>query len=179
MEAHHRLQSPEATIVDWAERLPPQSRVLDVAAGGGRHALWLATRGHQVTAIDRDTQALRAALLKADKSLDVRILETDLEAEPWPVEGELFDAVVVVNYLHRELLPALFAAVAPSGHLLYETFAVGNERFGRPRNPDYLLRDSELLTAAPPHFEILEFAQSAVGEPPTAIRQKMLAKRAL
>jgi len=172
MDGHHRLLTPEPTIAGWGSRVPADGTVLDVAAGSGRHALWFAERGHSVVAIDRDTEALQQ---RAHHKL--RIVQADLENAPWPLPGERFDAVVVVNYLWRELLPTLFAAVAVDGHLLYETFAIGNEQFGRPRNPDFLLREDELRTATPPEFDVLEFAQEVVGSPPTAVRQRLLAQR--
>ncbi len=86
----------------------------------------------------------------------------DLEAGAWPLEGERFDAIVVVNYLHRPLLASLRRALAPDGVLLYETFAEGNEAFGRPRNPDFLLRRGELqeLARLPPHpLTVVAFEQ--------------------
>lgn len=179
MDGHHRLSTPEQTIVEWAQHLPANATVLDVAAGGGRHALWLAKRGHRVTAIDRDTASLREATQEAQLSADVRIVQADLESAPWPLRGERFDAVVVVNYLWRDLMPTLFASVATGGHLLYETFAVGNERLGRPRNPDFLLRAGELRDATPDGFDVLEFAHGEVGDPPSAVRQRLLAQRTL
>lgn len=69
----------------------------------------------------------------------------DIEAGPWPYPGRSFDAVVVTNYLHRPLFPLLMAALAPGGVLIYETFAQGNGKYGRPTNPDFLLRHGELL----------------------------------
>ncbi len=163
MDGHHRQSTPEPTIVGWAQHLRANATVLDIAAGAGRHALWLA--------------ALRQATLAEPASANVCIVQADLENAPWPLPEELFDAVVVVNYLWRDLLPTLFASVAPGGHLLYETFAVGNERYGRPRNPDFLLRANELQDVTPPEFDVLEFAQGEVGDPPCAVRQRLLAQR--
>lgn len=107
----------------------------------------------------------------------VTIVTADLEGAPWPLPGRTFAAVVVVDYLWRPLLPTLIAAVAPGGHLCYETFAVGNERFGRPRNPDYLLRAGELLEAVRDRLDVLDYACGEVGEPPHAVRQRLLARR--
>ncbi|MFT4513806.1 MAG: SAM-dependent methyltransferase [Planctomycetota bacterium] len=173
MDGHHRLTAPEASIVAWAKALPATGSVLDVAAGGGRHAHWFAERGYAVTAIDRDTEALRNRPHE-----NIRVVTADLENAPWPLAGETFDVVVVVNYLWRELLPTLMRSVAVGGHLLYETFALGNERYGRPRNPDFLLRPDELRLAMPDTFDIVEFSQGEVGAPPTAVRQRLLAHRA-
>ena len=134
--------APSPWIVRWAHLIAPRGTVLDVAAGGGRHARWLATRGHRVTAIDRDADAM-AALADAAETVTA-----DIENGAWPLGGRSFDAVVVTNYLWRPLFPALRAALAPGGVLLYETFAVGNETVGRPSRPEFLLGHGELLTAA-------------------------------
>lgn len=116
--------------------------MLDVAAGGGRHARWLAARGHRVTAVDRDAGAM-AALADAAETITA-----DIEDGAWPLGGRSFDAVVVTNYLWRPLFPALRGALAPGAVLLYETFAAGNETVGHPRRPEFLLGHGELLSAA-------------------------------
>ena len=134
--------APSLWIVRWAHLIAPRGTVLDVAAGGGRHARWLASRGHRVTAIDRDADAM-AALADAAETIPA-----DLENGAWPLDGRSFDAVVVTNYLWRPLFPALRAALAPGGVLLYETFAVGNQTVGRPSRREFLLGHGELLTAA-------------------------------
>src|SRR4030095_6335693 len=113
--------------------------VLDVAAGGGRHPRFFAGRGHAITAIDRDISALAA-------QPNVEIVQADLEGgSPWPLPGRTFGAVIVTNYLHPPLFPALLTALSPGGVLLYETFMEGNERFGRPSQPDFLLKHGELV----------------------------------
>jgi SAM-dependent methyltransferase len=113
--------------------------VLDVACGHGRHVHWLAAAGHRVTAIDRDP-----ALLAPLAGLATTLV-ADLEADPWPLPGRRFDVVVVTNYLWRALFPALKAAVAPGGLLIYETFAQAHAALGRPRRPEFLLRPGELI----------------------------------
>ena len=115
---------------DWVRRfaalVPVGANVLDLAAGGGRHARWLAERGCRVTAVDRDAAAL--ATMKGVAGIETRVL--DLEGPDWPLGGEQFDAVVVANYLYRPRFAALFELVRPGGLLIYETFMLGNERFG-------------------------------------------------
>lgn len=135
----HAAAPPSDWVVRWAPLLPPHARVLDVACGHGRHAHWLARAGHRVTAVDRD-----AALLEPLAGIADTIV-ADLEADAWPLPGQRFDAVVVTNYLWRPLFPALLAAVAPSGLLIYETFAQAHAALGRPRRPEFLLRPGELL----------------------------------
>ncbi|MFY9344355.1 MAG: class I SAM-dependent methyltransferase [Planctomycetota bacterium] len=164
--------TPSPTIVRWAPLVPAGGAVLDVAAGSGRHARFFAERGHAVVAVDRDVTAL-----SAHPHPKIEVVQADLEDAPWPFGGRTFAAVVVTNYLWRPLLPALVAAVAPGGVLLYETFAVGHERFGRPRNPDFLLRPGELCSAARGQLEVYEYAHGEEGTPPTAVRQRLCAVR--
>lgn len=147
--------------------------MLDVAAGGGRHARLFADRGCAVTAVDRDGDALRAL---GDPRIEV--VEADLEGSPWPFADRRWDAIVVTNYLWRPLLPYLAAALNDRGQLLFETFMVGNERFGRPRNPDFLLREGELRTFAEAHeLDVISYSEGEVGDPPVAARQRLLARR--
>jgi SAM-dependent methyltransferase len=135
----HAFAPPSDWVVRWTPLLPPGARILDVACGHGRHVHWFATAGHQVTAIDHDP-----ALLAPLAGL-ARTLVADLEADPWPLPEQQFDAVVVTNYLWRALFPALKAAVAPGGLLIYETFAQAHAALGRPRRPEFLLRPGELI----------------------------------
>ncbi|MGZ5274425.1 MAG: class I SAM-dependent methyltransferase [Caldimonas sp.] len=130
-----------AWLLRWAHLIAPSGRVLDVAAGSGRHARWLAGHGFAVTAIDRDAAAMQALAGCA------RAIVADIEADPWPLAGESFDAVIVTNYLWRPLWPTLVAATGPGGVFLHETFAAGNESVGRPARPDFLLGRGELLGA--------------------------------
>ena len=125
----------------WSHLVAPQARVLDVACGAGRHVRWFAQRGCRVTGVDRDGAALQASATIAE------IVVADIENAPWPLPGRRFDAVVVTNYLWRELLPTLLASLADGGVLIYETFASGNETVGKPSNPAFLLRPGELLKA--------------------------------
>ena len=134
--------APSDWVTRFAPLVPAGGAVLDVACGDGRHTRYFLERGHRVTAVDRDTSGLTD--LAGEPRLET--VDFDLEAgEPVPFASRLFDAVVVTNYLHRPILGDIVAAVAPGGVLLYETFALGQERFGRPHNPDYLLRPGELL----------------------------------
>jgi len=154
---HDHLE-PSSFIARFAALIPANARVLDLAAGSGRHARLLAARGTQVLAVDRDAAALAA--YAADPRIETRVV--DLEAADWPLAGATFDAIVVANYLHRPLFPHLRSALAPDGVLLYETFAAGNERFGRPSNPAFLLRNDELLQLAvgpPEPLTVVAFEQ--------------------
>lgn len=129
--------------------------MLDLACGGGRHARFLARLGHPVLAVDRDPLALAA--LSGEPG--VTVMQRDLETGTWPLGQERYGAVIVVRYLHRPIMAALVAAVADDGVLLYETFAQGNEAFGKPSNPDFLLRENELLDRVSPGLRIVAFEQ--------------------
>lgn len=133
---------PSPWVQRWSHLLAPGATALDVACGSGRHMRWLAQRGHAVTGVDRDAQALAAA------SAWGRVIEADIEGGPWPLAGQRFGAVLVTNYLWRALLPAIVESVAPAGVLIYETFAMGNASVGKPSNPDFLLQPGELLRAS-------------------------------
>ncbi|MCC7326050.1 MAG: class I SAM-dependent methyltransferase [Burkholderiales bacterium] len=169
---NHRRLDPSPWIVRFAHLVPVGARVLDLAAGHGRHARFFADRGAQVVAVDRDAAAL--ASLDGHRSVANRVL--DLESGAWPLEGERFDAIVVVNYLHRRLFPHLRTALQPDGVLLYETFAMGNEAYGRPANPDFLLCRDELLTVAalpPSPLTVVAFEQGrdADGARPSVVQR--------
>ena len=158
-------------VARFAPRVPSGDRVLDVAAGTGRHTRFFAGRGHAVVAVDRDTSALSDLTVRED----VEVVGADLEAAPWPLGVERFAAVVVTNYLHRPLLPTLVARVAPGGWLLYETFARGHEAFGRPTNPDWLLAPGELLDAVAGELTVIAFEEVSLPRP--ARMQHLAARR--
>ena len=127
----------------WIARFAPLVRqggpVLDLACGGGRHSRLFLDRGHPVTALDRD-------ISQAQLGQGADLVEADLEnGSPWPLADRRFAAVVVTNYLWRPLFPRILESLEPDGVLIYETFALGNEAYGRPRNPNHLLERGELL----------------------------------
>jgi len=161
---------PSPWIVQWAGLISPEATVLDVAAGRGRHSRYLAARGHAVTALDRDISALADAP-------EIESIRADLEdGSPWPLSGRTFGAVIVTNYLHRPLFPALIQSLAPRGVLLYETFMEGNERFGRPTQPEFLLKDGELLELVRGKFSIVAYEARLVSEPRMAMVQRIAAR---
>ena len=170
MNPHHDgpLAGPSPWLVRWAHLLRPQSRVLDVACGSGRHLHYLLSQGHQVTGVDLDTAAARAAVPGAE------LIEADLENQTWPLGDGLktrqFDAVLVCNYLWRPLWPSLLASVAEGGVLLYETFAVGQEHFGRPRRPEFLLRAGELLELCQ-GLQVVAYECGIDSEPQRAVQR--------
>lgn len=137
----------------WAGMIPARGRVLDVACGGGRHAVYLAHLGHAVDAVDIDLGA--AAALR--DSPGVAWHQYDLETRPWPFEAGAYAGVVVTNYLHRPLFPDLLGALAPGGVLIYATFSMGQEVYGRPRNPQHLLMPGELLEAVRGRMRVVAY----------------------
>lgn len=173
------LTSPHAGLdraAPWVARflalVPADGAILDVAAGRGRHARLALARGLRVTAVDRDVSGV------ADLAAVAEIVEADLEAGPWPFGGRRFAGVIVTNYLHRPLFPALVAAVAEGGVLIYETFAEGNEVFGKPSNPDFLLAPGELLEAVRGTLTVVAYEHGQVDRPRRAVIQRIAAVRA-
>jgi SAM-dependent methyltransferase len=161
-------------VARFASLVPPGGTVLDVACGAGRHTRFFLERGHPVTAVDRDTIGL--ADLRGEPGIE--IVECDLEGgAPFPFRGRDFGAVVVTNYLHRPIVPDLVAAVAPGGVLLYETFARGNERFGRPHRPEFLLEPGELLEAVRGALRVVAYEDVIVEEPQPRAIQRIAAVR--
>jgi SAM-dependent methyltransferase len=162
--------TPLPWIVQWAGLVPPDATVLDVAAGRGRHALYFAERGHKVVAVDRDISRLPAHPY-------IEPFAADLEdGSPRPLPGVRFGAAVVTNYLHRPLMPALIEAIEPGGVLLYQTFMTGNERFGKPSRPEFLLKDGELLELVRGRFSVTAYEARLISEP-MAMVQRIAARR--
>jgi SAM-dependent methyltransferase len=156
--------------MQWAGVVPPDAVVLDLAAGRGRHALFFAERGHKVVAVDRDIGRLPA-------HPRIEPLAADLEdGSPWPLPDRRFGAVVVTNYLHRPLMPALIEAIVPGGVLLYQTFMAGNERFGKPSRPEFLLKDGELLELVRGAFSVTAYEARLISDP-MAMVQRIAARR--
>jgi SAM-dependent methyltransferase len=160
----------------WVARFLPLiragGRVLDLAAGSGRHTQALRDKGYTVVAVDRDTAALRARFA-ADGGCAIVALDLE-DGGPCRLGGG-FDGIVVTNYLHRPLLPALADALAQEGVLIYETFMAGNERLGKPSNPDFLLKPGELLAAFGGSLTVVAFEQGIVLAPRPATVQRLAA----
>lgn len=170
----HEIQAPSEWVARFAHLIPAGGRVLDLACGYGRHARYLRELGHGVVAVDRDPAALRS-LAGCD---GIEPLEADLESGPWPFAPRSFEGIVAANYLHRPLFVHLVAGLRPGGVLIYETFAVGNEQFGRPSNPDFLLRRDELLALVAPELGLVAFEQGIVYRPKPAVIERICAIRA-
>jgi SAM-dependent methyltransferase len=171
VSAHDTLLPPSRWVARFSTLVADGARVLDVACGQGRHSRWFAARGCRVVAVDRDT----AALERLASVAGVTTVGADLEAHAWPFEGEKFDAIVVTHYLHRALFPDLLRALNDDGVLLYETFARGNEAYGKPSNPDFLLSDGELLTVVGNSLIVVAFEQGRIEAERPAVVQRLAA----
>lgn len=171
-------QAPSPWVMRYLPGIREGGALLDIACGAGRHLRAGAAAGFSVTGIDRDIS--RACELKRRSQLenmpDVELIEADLETGgPLPFEGRQWDGVVVTNYLWRPIMPAIIAAVAPAGVLIYETFSVGNERYGKPSNPQFLLQPGELLTAVAPQLTPIAYEMATVTTGGDSVKQRIAA----
>lgn len=167
-------EPPAEWVCKYAPQISGEGRVLDLACGLGRHARWLAGQGYRVLAADRDEAAL--AGLSRVAAIDVACV--DLESGIWPFGDEAFAGIVVTRYLHRPLLPRLAEALSPGGVLIYETFMLGNEVYGRPSRPEFLLLPGELESfARQAGLEILARREGFIIQPRPAMMQAICARR--
>jgi len=168
------LFGPVPWLVDNADLLPAGGDALDVACGAGRHALLLAAAGFDVTAVDRNRDALERLREQAERlGLVVRPVEMDLEAGEPDLGLASRDLVLVARYLHRPLFPSLVRALAPKGLLIYETFIEAQAERGRPTNPAFLLKPGELPGLVRP----LEIVRTREGEVDGAMLSAVVARR--
>ncbi len=164
--------APSRWVERFAALVPSGGAVADIACGTGRHGRLFLARGHPVTFVDIDVAGLDD-LAGRD---NVEIIAADLETGgPFPLAGRRFGGVIVTNYLWRPILGDIVALVAPGGVLIYETFAEGNARFGRPRNPDHLLRAGELLEAVRGRLVVVAYEHGEIAEPRPAVVQRIAA----
>ncbi len=165
----HSSSTPSTWITRFAPLIQTGGTVLDVACGNGRHSRYLQSMGLQVTGVDRDATAL--GYLHHDTP--GHWITADIENAPWPLPGQQFDAVVVTNYLWRPLFPQLLESVSNGGWLLYETFAAGNEAYGKPSRPDFLLQPGELLQlyANHPDWQVIAYEQGLLPTPDRVVQR--------
>jgi SAM-dependent methyltransferase len=165
------ISAASSWVTRWCSTIAPKGLVLDMACGPGRHARFLLERGFRVLAVDWDISSVED--LRGQIGLEIR--QADLENRPWPFADGWFDGLVVTNYLHRPLFSSLIAALKPGGVLIYETFAQGNGEFGRPSNPDYLLRPGELLDVARTAMRVIAYEDVYAEIPKPALIQRICA----
>jgi len=173
MAEHGTLNAPSEWVCRWALRIPPGARVLDLACGSGRHTRLLARMRFSISAVDRDP----VAVASLSELPEVEVLVADLENAPWPYPGRRFGGIVITNYLHRPLLPLLIDSLDVGGVLIYETFAVGNERYGRPTNRAFLLQTGELLEAVAGRLRVVAYEDLYSDVPKPAMVQRICAQR--
>ncbi len=145
--------SPAQFLVRQLHRLP-KGKVLDMASGSGRHALFLASLGYQVDAVDRDEQALAklsaSARVRGLTGISSRILDLEQPSHEPNLGHDVYDAILIFFYLYRPLFPYLIKALKPGGILLYETFTVDNHiQHRHPKRREFCLEHSELFGLTP------------------------------
>lgn len=179
--APHPPSPPSPWVERFAHLVRAGGPVLDLACGGGRHLRLFYRHGHPVVGLDRDLSGVAdleggagIALIRADLESGDPSREPGGSLGPLPPDSR-FAGIVVTNYLHRPLFPGLLAALEPGGVLIYETFADGNARFGRPSSPDFLLRRGELLEAVHGRLQVVAFEQGEVSVPKPAVVQRICA----
>lgn len=168
---HEPIASPSPWVKRFAKAIPQGGLVLDLACGGGRHSAFLADLGYSVLAVDRDISAVKSL-----QNPKIGLSELDLEASQWPLDGQTFSGIVVTNYLYRPFLDQLPNMLIENGVLIYETFALGNERFGKPSNPNFLLGEGELLHLAERFsLKVLAYEDIFVDQAKPAVVQRICA----
>lgn len=173
-DVHDAVSAPSKWVTRFTHLLPV-GEVLDLACGAGRHSRWLAEHGHPVLAVDRNAEALALAAGAGIQTQQVDLETGNLEQD-WPFAAERFAGAVVVNYLHRPLWAKMIGSLAMDGVLIYETFALGNEQFGKPSNPDFLLRHGELLEIAHSHgLQVIAYENGYIDTPKPAMVQRICA----
>lgn len=172
------MTEPASWVVRFSPLVAKGGSVLDLAAGGGRHARLFLERGHPVVAVDIDVEPLTDLA----KQPGAEILALDLEGgsppfrAPSPLAGRTFAGIVVTNYLFRPHFPHLLDALAPGGVLIYETFARGNEVYGKPRNPDHLLKAGELFDLVRGRLQVVAYEHGIDGSGPMpGVKQRICA----
>ncbi len=179
MSDHLTQDRPSRWVARFAP-LMPAGEVLDLACGGGRHSRLLAGLGHAVRAVDRDAAAVAAAAGERISAQQFDLEREGAEQEAgWPLQPSRYAGIVVTNYLHRPLMPALFASLAPGGVLVYKTFAIGSGQFGKPSNPAFLLAEGELLQMAMalPGLRVIAYEDGHVTDPAPAMVQRICCRR--
>lgn len=141
--AGHGAGEPAAALIELARYLPETGRVLDVAGGAGRNAVWLAARSLEVTLVDVSAVAVEQALRRAATAgVKLSALVVDLDEGPLPIGP--WDAIVCTYFLHRPLFARYPALLAPSGRLIV-VHPTRSNLLKHSRPPaEFLLEDGEL-----------------------------------
>jgi tellurite methyltransferase len=143
-DVHENSYEPAQFLVQNLDILP-KGRVLDVAMGSGRNAIYLAKLGFEVEGVDVSPEAINTALELARKAgVNIQVQVADLESD-YSVEKDAYEVIMCFNYLQRSLIPQIKVGLRKGGVIVYETFIVDQARFGKPTNHNYLLKHNELL----------------------------------
>jgi SAM-dependent methyltransferase len=169
--SHEEILEASTWVRRFAPLIPKPGTVLDLACGAGRHSHYLASLDYSLVAVDKDIN-----LVQASSNAQISPQQFDLELDAWPLAGRLFDGIVVTNYLYRPHLDQLPQMLNEGGVLIYETFAQGNEEFGKPSNPNFLLKTGELLALASRHkLKVLAYEDIYLDSPKPAMMQRICA----
>lgn len=168
---------PSLWIIDYISSLPENVglKILDFASGSGRHSINLA-RNHFVTAIDKDLKKIRT--YKNFKNIEVICFDLET-SQQWPLTKNYYDIIIISRYLYRPKIKNLIKLLKVNGILIYETFSEGNEKYGPPKSPDFLLKDRELIDIFSDSLEVLYYFNGKVVENGTSKMQKCILKRRL
>ena len=143
-DIHENSHVPAQFLVENIEMLP-RGRVLDIAMGAGRNAIYLAKLGFEVEGVDMSPEAASIALELARKAgVTIRAQVADLEGN-YLIKKDAYELIICFNYLQRCLVSQIKDGLRKGGIVVYETYIVDQARFGKPKNPNYLLRHNELL----------------------------------
>lgn len=169
--SHDVIADASPWVRRFAPVIPKGGLILDLACGAGRHTVLLASLGHQILAVDRDI-----SMMETLKSALIQTLKLDLEDSEWPLLKQEFSAIVVTNYLYRPFLDELPKMLCEGGVLIYETFAEGNAQFGKPSNPNFLLKPGELLALAQRSgLKVIAYEDICLDQPKPAMVQRICA----
>jgi tellurite methyltransferase len=137
-------RQPARFLVEHVSLLP-RGQVLDIAMGNGRNAVYLAARGFEVEGVDISEVAIQnACQLAKEQNTIIKARVADLEND-YRIFPDSYDVIICFNYLQRSLIPQIKSGLRPGGMVVYETFIIDQVKFGKPRNPDFLLEYNELL----------------------------------
>ncbi len=167
-----------AQISEWVKRfysqIPKNGLILDLAGGSGRHTRFLAQKGFKLILLDN--QIAKAKHLQNVENIE--LMEYNVEGgSSLPFLTSSFKGIVVTNYLYRPIFPQLICLLDDGGVLIYETFAVGHEKYGRPTNPDFLLKSGELISRISPQMRIIAYEERLITWPAKAYVQRIAAEK--
>ncbi len=169
-------KQPTIWIIEQIKLLAPRRKIeiLDFASGNGRNSIHLAGKNRNITAIDKDSMKL----VQYDHFEYINTICFDLETnQNWPLKEKYYDIIIVVNYLYRPKIEKIINLLKNGGYLFYETFSVGNERYGSPKNLNFLLKERELINLFSKKNDILSYFEGKIIEEKISIKQRCLIKK--